>query len=69
MDSVCVVGLFGGGRGAGAGIAYLGYTFFRKYIFGKKNFTKKISPTRESKVVSPMLSGHFSGSVVVTANL
>ena len=26
-------------------------------------------PIWESKVVSPMLSGHFSGSVVVTADL
>ena len=34
-----------------------------------KSEEKLMFPICESKVVSPMLSGHFSGSVVVTADL
>ena len=34
-----------------------------------KSEEKLMFPIWESKVVSPMLSGHFSGSVVVTADL
>ena len=40
--------------------------FFHRNV---KSEEKLMFPIWESKVVSPMLSGHFSGSVVVTADL